>query len=222
MRRHVRMACREALDVHLVDDRVVPRNPRSLVIAPFEGGIENRGQRRERGAVARVRLQVALGMVHSVSVHRVVPAQGAADPLRIRIEDHLGRVEAVPGARVVRAAYPVAVQLPRPDVEQVAVPDEIGPLRQGKTSGLSRRVGAVEEAQLHLLGMLREDREVDTLSVPGRAERVRLAGPDLHGTRPGSVSVRIRQGKQWSRRAHPRPLLHWRAGRSSRPTPAMR
>ena len=223
MRRHVGMARREPLDVDLVDDRLVPRNPRWLVIVtPFEGGIENRGQRRERGAVARVRLQVALGMVHGVSIHRVVPAQGAADPLRIGIENHLGRVEAVPGARFVRAAYPVAVQLPRPDAGQIAVPDEVGPLRQRDARLFLRRVGAFEEAQLHTLGMFREDRDVNAGPVPGRAERVRLPGPEPHGTRPGSVSVRIRQVKRWSRRAFPRPLRHRRAGRSSRPTPATR
>ena len=124
MRRHVRMPRREALDVDLVDDRLVPRSPRVRVVAPFEGRIENRGQRRERRVVPAVRRRVACGAVDGTGVDRIVPAQGAADSLRVRIEDHLGRVEAVPGARLARAAHPVAVQLPRPDVGQVAVPDE--------------------------------------------------------------------------------------------------
>lgn len=36
----------------------------------------------------------------------------------------------------------------------------------------------IEDAQLHFLGVGGEEREVDTLSVPGGSTRIGLAGPD--------------------------------------------
>src|SRR6185437_10239863 len=38
----------------------------------------------------------------------------------------------------------------------------------------------VEEAELDAGGVLGEEREVDSLSIPGCAERIGLAGPDAH------------------------------------------
>ena len=182
VRRDIRVARGEALDMDLVEDRLVPWNPRVPVASPREGRVHHRGEGGERRAVPRVRGQIARGVVEGIPVDRVAPAQGAADAFRVGIENHLLRVEAVTRRRVVRSAHAIAVRLPRPDVGQVAVPHEIGPFRERDARRLPRRLRAVEEAQLHLVGMLREDREVDAGPIPGRPERVRLAGPDLHGT----------------------------------------
>lgn len=90
----------------------------------------------------------------------------------------------------VRSMNAVAVALPGPRVGQVAVPDEVGLLGQ-PDSLLAVPIG-VEQAQVDGVGVLAEDREVDARSVPGGAERVRVATPDSHGhlrcRRPGARS----------------------------------
>ena len=57
---HFGMQLGEALDVHLVDQRLVPGDQRRPVVAPGEGLVENRGQRRELGVVAIVERQIGL------------------------------------------------------------------------------------------------------------------------------------------------------------------
>jgi len=47
----------------------------------------------------------------------------------------------------------------------------------------------IEQAQLDFLGVRREEREVDALAVPGRAERRRLAEIDAGGARAAQADV---------------------------------
>ena len=61
------MQLREALDVHLVDDRLVPRRARRPVVAPGERRIDDRRQRRERRVVALVERQVGVAGRRSCS-----------------------------------------------------------------------------------------------------------------------------------------------------------
>src|SRR3546814_10760155 len=74
--------------------------------------------------------------------------------------------------RLVGAMHAVAVVLPRANVVQVAVPDLVGVLRQGDALQLAA-AGAVEEAELDLLGMGGEEGEVHARAVPGGPERIR-------------------------------------------------
>ena len=86
------------------------------------------------------------------------------------------RVEAMAFLGAVGAVHPVAVQQPGPRFRQVAVPHLVGVLAQGEALHFPPAVG-VEDAELDLVGVLGEKREVDALAVPGRAERVRAARP---------------------------------------------
>src|SRR4051794_29524331 len=150
--RHLGMELREALDVQLVDHRVVPRRARRPVVAPAEGAVDD----------------------------LAAPEAGAdlaADQPGVWIEEQLGRIEAVAPVRVVRAVDAITVELPRARVGQIAVPDEVGALAQLDTLDLAPPA-RVEQAQLDALGVLREEREVDAGAVPGRTERMRPSSPD--------------------------------------------
>jgi hypothetical protein len=73
--------------------------------------------------------------------------------------------------------HPVTVQLAGPHLRQIGMPDLIGLLRQHHAVDLAPSFG-VEQAQLDLLGMLREQREIHAFSIPGCPQRVRATGPN--------------------------------------------
>ena len=98
--------------------------------------------------------------------------------LSVRVEQQLGRVEAMPVRRRPRARDAVAVVLAGSDVGQVGVPDIVRALRQTDAPLASV---AVEQDQLDARGVLAEEGEVGALPVPGRPQRIRRAAPDAHG-----------------------------------------
>ena len=117
-----RVQLREAAHVGLVDHGLVPRHARRLVVAPGERGVDDDALRHRPGAVAVVAMQVGVRVPDRVAEDGVVPAHLAADRLRVGVEQELRRVEAMALLRRPRALDPVAVELPRPRVGQVAVP----------------------------------------------------------------------------------------------------
>ena len=111
-----RVQLREALDVRLVDDGLVPRASRAAGRPPSRsagrrrrtsGSRRRRPRRRRRGRRPRSR-SGTYGRTFAAS-----QSTGAVDRLRVRVDQELGRVEAVPGRRVVRAVDAVAVALAR-------------------------------------------------------------------------------------------------------------
>ena len=165
------MARREALDVDLVDDRLVPRSAQWPVGAPGEGGVDDERLRHAGRAVAPVHRQVGVGVADLVAEQRVAPAHGAVDGAGVGVEEQLGRVEAVTGGRLPWPLHPVAVAETRPRLRHVDVPDAFRPLGHGHP----RLAVAVEHAQLDGGRVLGEEGEVD-------------ARPLAHRTRPGSWS----------------------------------
>ena len=180
-RRDVLVERREALDVQLVDDRLVPRVPRAPVVAPGERGIDHRGERRVLRAVGLVRRPVAIGALRERE-QRAIPPQRTADALRVRIEQDLGAVEPVAALGRPRSVHAVPVDLTGPDVGKITVPDHVRPLRQRDADVLHDGARRIEEAQVDAGGVLGEEREVDAAGVPGRAERIRDSGPHSHGS----------------------------------------
>ena len=176
---HERVQLREALDVKFVDDRLRPRSIGRSVAFPVEGLVDDDSLRNRLGVVLVVGGEV--GIV--VRVRHVRERVGslvvdrALDRLGVGVDQKLGRVEAMAAFRVVRPVDAVGVPLARPDVRQVAMPVEGGPLGQ-RESRLD--VVGVEETELDSLGMLGEEREVRPVPIPGRAERKRLSGPGAH------------------------------------------
>jgi hypothetical protein len=172
LRRHVRMAARVAGDVHLVDEAVVGRVVRPAVVAPVEVRVDHLALGHHRGAVAPVERQVLLLVADGVAEMRVAPlvAEAARDAVGVGVDQQLVGVEAVPALGLVGAVHAVAVELPRAHAGKVAVPHEVGALAQRHAADLPLAV-LVEEAQLHLFGMAREDREIRALPVPRGAQR---------------------------------------------------
>ncbi len=163
---HAGMALGEALDVGLVDDRLRPRRARRAVVLPVEGLVDDQELGDRRLGVLVVGLEVGVGVVARGHVgQRVgrVPPDRALDRLGVGVDEQLGRVEAVARLGVVDAVDAVAVARARPDAGQIGVPVERCALAQ-----LDARlvVLLVEEAQLHALGVLAEQREVRPVPVP--------------------------------------------------------
>jgi hypothetical protein len=82
--------------------------------------------------------------------------------------------------------HPVAVGLSRTSIGEVPVPDVAGAFPQLDPPCLSGVTRLLEEAQLHPRCVLREHREVGTLSVPRRAQGGGDTRPDpRHGMHRG-------------------------------------
>ena len=137
-----RVPHRQTLDVRLVDDRVVVRDPRQRVVAPVEVRVDHDALGHEPGRVAGGH---PVRAVQLVAVQRRVPLDLPVDRLRVWVEQQLVRVEPVPAARLVPPVHPVPVPLAGLDAGQVPVPDERVDLVQLDAPFLT--VG-VEQAQL--------------------------------------------------------------------------
>ena len=157
---HFRMALGKALDVQLIDHRVLPWRARRTIVAPAERRIDDLAATESRGNLA-------------------------ADEMRVRIEQILARIEAMAAIGIVRPVYAVGVEKPRARVRQVAMPDEVGALAQLHALDLAPAT-RIEQAELDALGVLGEEREVHSRTVPGGAERMRPSAPD--GARSDEIS----------------------------------
>ena len=177
-RRNFRMTHRETAHVHLVDHGVVPRRGRRPVVAPAECGIDDLTLRHTRCVVASVERQVATRVADPVAEVRIAPGERPDDRFRVRIDQQLVGIESVAVLGLVGSVDAVAVQLTRPDLGQVAVPDLVGPLPEPHALELAA-AARIEQGQIDGLRALREEREVDALAVPGRALRIGLSRPDL-------------------------------------------
>src|SRR4051794_142897 len=100
---------------------------------------------------------------------RVAPDQPAGEPPCIGIKQQLVGIEAVPVLRLVGTVDPIAIELSRRDVVEIAVPDVLGALGQLDALKLAAAL-AVEQAKLHLLRIGREKRKVGAPSVPACTE----------------------------------------------------
>jgi hypothetical protein len=212
------MELREALRVNLVNDRVVPGRPWRPVALPVEGGVDDEALRDRRGVVFAVGLEIGV-----LSVPRVgmdvgrAPVDGALDRLRVRVDEELGRVEALALERRVGPMDAVGVALAGPDPGEVAVPVERRPLRQ-RDAGLDP--DGVEEAELDPLRVLGKEREVRPFTVPRGAEREGPPGPrPQRGQRTtpvqGGTSSNARSEKFMTSVALPRLTVSTRASSST-------
>ncbi len=135
--RHVRMLRGESLHVAFVDDRAIPRDARRPVVAPGEGGFDDDALRRDGRAVERGRRRVLVRLGGFEAEERRTETAGVTQRACVRIDEELARIEAMPARRVVRPVDAIAVELTRPHVGQVAVPDAWSRSTSG-TRALSR------------------------------------------------------------------------------------
>ncbi len=187
--RDIRMTQGESLDVHFVDDRLVPRRAQEAVPAPREGGLDDDALGQICRAVARIGLARRVRLARTIAAHGVVPVQITRDGPGIRIEHHLGRIEAMALRRLIGAVHAVAVEVARARLGKIDVPDLIGALGHGDAGDLTAGILRVEEAEIHRDRVLAEEGEVHAGAVPGGAERVGPArasaeGAGGHGDQP--------------------------------------
>ena len=169
--------CSHALDVGLVDHRLVVGRARRAVGRPFE-------VRRDHHAGHRVAQRIDLrwcaarGQVVGLQVigeQRLAEVEVAVKRLAVGIEQQLARIAAVPRGRIPRAVDAETVALVRLDGREVAVPDvavdlvEVDPL-------LAAVLG--DQAQLYPFGHLGEQREVGACTVVAGAKGISGARPD--------------------------------------------
>ena len=189
--RYVGVVDRQALDVQLVDDGLVPGRVGPPVVAPGECRIDDLALGHAERAVAIVGREILAPAADAITEMRVAPAQRARDRTGVRIEQQLFRIEAHTGLRIVGPVNAIAVKQPRSCVRQVTMPDLIGLLAQRNALDLAAAF-RVEQAQLDTFGVLGKQPEVHAFPVPGRAQRVRPARPDryerLHRTRAGRTA----------------------------------
>ena len=173
--RDLRVRDGQPAHVRLVDHRLVVGDARRAVGAPVEERVDHhrlRHVRRRVGVVAPVRV------AERVAEHGLVPDHRPVHGLGVRVDQQLVRVAAQALGGGVGPVHPVAVALAGLDAGQVAVPDE--PVHLGEPDpGLLAPLA--EQAELHPLRDLGEDREVGPGAVVGGAERVGMAGPRPHG-----------------------------------------
>jgi len=174
---HVGMPLREALDVHLVDHALAPRDARRAIVAPRERGIDHDGLRHPGRAVALVAREIGVAMADRVAEERVAPRHRPGDRVRVRIEEELGGIESVPGRRFERPVHPIPIAETGTRRRKVHVPHLVRALRHRHAT---LAVVFVVETELDAGGVLGEEREVDAGAVPRRAERIGVAGPRSH------------------------------------------
>ena len=176
--RNAGMRLRHALDVGLVDDRLVIGRAGGAVRCPVEERvdhhaghgvaqrIDHRGRAGLRGVLRR-RSQV-------VGEQRLAEVEIADERLSVGVEQKLAGITPVTGRRVERAVHPEPVALPGRDGRQVAMPDVAVDFVESD-GGFDAVVG--DQAQLDLLGDFGEQRKVGAGTVVGGPERKGRAGP---------------------------------------------
>src|SRR5262245_13389591 len=161
---------REAFQMDFVDDRLVQLPAERLVALPVETIVHDDRLRHVRAAVGVLTLQIVAA--ERVGEDRRRPVDLAGDGACIWIDEQLGRVAPMALRRIPGTVNAVSIALPSSDAANVAMPAVSGLLGQIHTRLVSL---VVEQAELHTLGDLREDREVGAEAVPRRSERERLA-----------------------------------------------
>ena len=174
------MAIAEALDVGFVEDGIVPGDRRRGVVFPVETVVGDDGLEHDGGVVAPVERQVTALRADLVAEVRVVPAKTRVQGACVRVEQQLVGIEALTLFGQVRPMYAVAIDLSGADAGHEAVPDAIGPFRQGDAFQLAQ-TARVEQAEFNLVGVLGKQGEIDALrgGVPMRAQRGRVPRPEV-------------------------------------------
>ena len=163
------MAHADAAGVRFVDDGAFPGDEHALVAAPGERRVDHLAFGHERRAVAFVERQVAVGVADGVAEQRLGPFQAADQLLGVGVDQQFVGVEAVAVLWLVGAVYTVAVNQAGMRVGQVAVVDLIGVFGQLDALDFLFAAG-VEQAQLDLGGVGREQGEIHPKAIPGGAE----------------------------------------------------
>ena len=146
----------------------MPRDARGLIVAPGESRIDHRAFGYRAGIIAAIEREVRVRASDVEAEMRVRPSPLAHDGLGVGVEQQLVGVEAAPAVRIIGTVDTVTVKEPRTRLRQIGMPDVIGLLLNVEPCHLVR-TSWIEETQLDSLGMLGEEREIDSSPIPGGA-----------------------------------------------------
>jgi hypothetical protein len=180
--RHVGMTCGKPLDVHLIDDRLTPRNARRPIVPPCERRIDHDRLRHPRRAVPAVKHQIGVRMSYLIPEERITPRHRPVNGSGVGIEQQLRRIEPMPRLRLPRPLHPIPIAQPRPRLRQVDMPHMLRLLGNGNP----RLPVTLEQTQLDPRRVLGKQREVDPRPIPSRPKRIRPPRPPTHRVRPRS------------------------------------
>jgi hypothetical protein len=161
--------------MRLIDDRVFPGDARPAIRAPGEGRVHHHRLGHAARIVTPVEREVAAGGTHAIGKMGVTPDKPSGQRLGVRVDQELVRVETEAALRLVGAIYAIAITLHRHHVAHIAVPDVFGALRQRDTFQLAPAL-VIEQAELDLGGLRREQREIGAAAIPGGPQRIGRAG----------------------------------------------
>ncbi len=161
--------------MNLVDRRLVPRRVEEPVALPVEARIDDDALRDRRRIVFLIGGFAVLVARLIAEDAGSLPVDPLLDRVRIRVDQQLGGVEAVPLFRGIGAVDAVPVALSRADTREVGMP--VRALARGQLVADLAAVGT-EEAELDALRVLGEEREVRPFAVGSRTER---EGPSWAG-----------------------------------------
>jgi len=120
------MAGGQPFDVDLVNERVVPRGPRGLVMLPGKRRVDHETLGEVRSTVAPVTTEVCVGVgPEKIAKEGLVPPYPAGKGLGVGIKEQLGRVEAMAVLWGIRTVHTIAIALPRTEPVHISVPDII-------------------------------------------------------------------------------------------------
>jgi hypothetical protein len=83
---------------------------------------------------------------------RIAPNEPSGQLPRIRIDEELVRVEAQSTLGLIGAMHPIAIELPRRHIAEIAMPDILGAFRERDALDLPPAM-ALEEAELDFFGV---------------------------------------------------------------------
>jgi hypothetical protein len=112
--------------------------------SPGEGVVDDDALRNATGAVVGIGLEVFPGGADLVREDGVAPPDGTGDRFRVRVDEQLRGIEAMPLLGVVRSVNAVAVVLAGAHVRQVAMPHLVRSFANRNRPALGR-VGLVIE-----------------------------------------------------------------------------
>ncbi len=177
---NIRAKLGEAFHMSLVNHRAMQRRRELAVAAPVEVIVHDHAFRHPESIVALVDGEVGiLRAAGLVAKHFFAPLHLACDGLGIGVDEQLCRVEAMALIGFIRPVNAIPVVLARLQTGQEAMPDLVRVLGHADPHGLMRRIGAVEEAQVHAGGIFREQREVHAFVHHCGPEWIWQALPDL-------------------------------------------
>src|SRR6266404_548883 len=172
------MLDRDAAHVQLEDNGLLPRDLRAAILTPGESGFDDPALWDVARVVAPVKRQILARAAEAVAEDGVAPAKFPLECLGVGVDQQLVRIEPMAIGGIEGPVNPVAVKQARTGIRQIGVPDLVGVFRK-HDARLLMAAGAIEQAQLDLLGMRRKDREVDAFTVPSGPKRVWATRPHL-------------------------------------------